>query len=115
MILDAEQGLGQEPQRYDLCIVGAGAAGYEAETQRLFEGEVRGQDYPRLRDTRVGALGGSTTVWAGWCRPLEALDFEPRSWCGAEGWPFALEELRPYYARAQEICGLARFDYEPEH
>jgi choline dehydrogenase-like flavoprotein len=130
MILDAEKGFGQEPPRYDLCIVGAGAAGitlaleleatglrvclleaggaaYEAETQRLFEGEVVGQEYPRLRDTRVGALGGSTTVWAGWCRPLEARDFEP--------WPFGLDELRPYYARAHEICGLAAFDYDPEH
>ena len=100
MILDGQQGLGHEPPRYDLCIVGAGAAGitlalelegtglrvclleaggpgYEAETQRLLEGEVVGQPYPMLRDTRVGALGGSTTVWAGWCRPLEALDFEP--------------------------------------
>ena len=138
MILDAQKGFGQEPPRYDLCIVGAGPAGitlalelegtglrvclleaggsvYEPETQRLFEGEVIGQQYPNLRDTRVGALGGSTTVWAGWCRPLESLDFEPRDWCGADGWPFGLDELRPYYARAHEICGLAAFDYDPEH
>jgi choline dehydrogenase-like flavoprotein len=137
MILDAEKGFGHEPPRYDLCIVGAGAAGitlaleleamgwrvclleaggsvYEAETQRLLEGEVVGQAYPPLRDTRVGALGGSTTVWAGWCRPLEALDFEPRAWCDAPGWPFGLDELRPYYARAHEICGLAAFEYDPE-
>ncbi len=138
MILDAEKGFGHEPVRYDLCIVGAGAAGitlaleleatglrvclleaggavYETETQRLFEGEVVGQEYPMLRDTRVGALGGSTTVWAGWCRPLEALDFEPRDWCDAGGWPFGLDELRPYYARAHEICGIAACNYDPEH
>jgi choline dehydrogenase-like flavoprotein len=138
MILDARKGFGHEPPHYDLCIVGAGAAGitlaleleaagrrvclleaggseYEAETQRLFEGEVVGQPYPMLRETRVGALGGSTTVWAGWCRPLEALDFEPRDWCDAAGWPFGLDELRPHYARAHEICGLAAFDYEPGH
>lgn len=135
MILDAHKGFGHEPPRYDLCIVGAGAAGitlalelegtglrvglleaggpaYEAETQRLLEGEVVGQPYPLLRDTRVSALGGSTTVWAGWCRPLEALDFEPRDWCEAGGWPFGLDELRPFYARAHEICGLADFDYD---
>lgn len=129
MILDARKGLGQEPPRYDLCIVGAGAAGialaleldaselriclveaggpvYEPATQRLFEGEVLGQGYPPLRDTRVGALGGSTTVWAGWCRPLEALDFET--------WPFGLDELRPWYARAHEISGLGSFDYNPQ-
>src|SRR3954470_11592968 len=130
MILDAEQGFGQEPPRYDVCIVGAGAAGitlaleleatglrvclleaggavYEPETQRLFEGQVRGHNYPPLRDTRVGALGGSTTVWAGWCRPLEPIDFDD--------WPFGLDELRPWYARAHEISGLAAFDYDPEH
>lgn len=138
MILDAQTGFAHEPPHYDLCIVGAGAAGitlaleldlagwrvclleaggsvYEAETQRLFEGEVVGQPYPMLRDTRVGALGGSTTVWAGWCRPLEALDFESRDWCDAGGWPFGLDELRPYYARAHEICALATFDYDPGH
>jgi choline dehydrogenase-like flavoprotein len=136
MILDAKKGLGQELPRYDICIVGAGAAGitlaleleatgrriclleaggtgYEAATQRLYEGQVTGQRYPMLRDTRVSALGGSTTVWAGWCRPLEALDFERRDWCGACGWPFGLDELRPYYARAHAICGLADFDYGP--
>jgi choline dehydrogenase-like flavoprotein len=96
MILDAGKGFGQQPPRYDLCIVGAGPAGlavaleletggwrvcvleaggaaYERDTQRLFEGEVVGQPYPPLRDSRLGALGGSTTVWAGWCRPLEPL------------------------------------------
>ncbi|MBA3555849.1 MAG: GMC family oxidoreductase [Gemmatimonadales bacterium] len=137
MILDAKKGFGQELPRYDSCIVGAGAAGitlaleleatgrrvclleaggpgYEAATQRLYEGQVVGQPYPILRDTRVSALGGSTTVWAGWCRPLEALDFERRDWCGACGWPFGLDQLRPYYARAHAICGLADFDYAPQ-
>src|SRR5258705_11473093 len=138
MIRDAQKGFGHEPPRYDVCIVGAGAAGitlaleleatgrrvclleaggssYEAAAQRLYEGQVVGQPYPLLRDTRVSALGGSTTVWAGWCRPLEALDFEPRDWCDAGGWPFGLDELRPYYARAHEVCGLAAFDYDPGH
>jgi choline dehydrogenase-like flavoprotein len=72
MILDAQKGFVQEPPRYDICIVGAGAAGitlaleleptglqvclleaggsgYEAETLRLFEGELTGQPYPSLR------------------------------------------------------------------
>jgi choline dehydrogenase-like flavoprotein len=137
MILDAHKGFGHEPPHYDLCIVGAGAAGitlaleleatglrvcllegggsvYEAEAQRLLEGEVVGQAYPALRDTRVGTLGGSTTVWGGWCRPLEALDFEARDWCAAAGWPFGLDELRSWYARAHEICGLAACEYDAE-
>ena len=138
MILDAHKGFGREAPRYDICIVGAGAAGislalqfdgmplrvclveaggasYEPVTQRLLEGEVVAARYPPLRDTRLSAFGGSTNVWAGWCRPLEPLDFEPRDWCGAGGWPFGFDELRPYYARAHKVCGLAAFDYDPEH
>jgi choline dehydrogenase-like flavoprotein len=130
MLLDADRGLGRELPRYDVCIIGAGAAGitlaleleaagrrvclveaggtgYEAATQRLMEGQVAGHPYPLLRDTRVAALGGSTAVWAGYCRPLDALDFE-------RGWPFGLDELRPYYARAHAICGLGDFDYRPD-
>jgi len=136
MILDAAKGFGHEPPRYDLCVVGAGPAGitvaleleatgrrvclleaggstYEPETQRLLEGEVVGQRYPPLRDTRVAALGGSTTVWAGWCRPLEPLDFEPLDWCDADGWPFGLDQLGSPYVRAHELCGLADFNYDP--
>ena len=138
MIFDAEKGLGHEPPRYDLCIVGAGPAGitlaleleatglrvclleaggavYEAESQRLLEGEVAAAQYLPLRDARLGALGGSTQVWAGWCRPLEPVDFEPRDWCSAGGWPFGFDGLGPYYARAHAICGLAAFDYNPEY
>ena len=138
MILDANKGFGREPPRYDICIVGAGPAGislalqfeatrlrvcvleaggaaYEPASQRLLEGEVVAGRYPALRDTRLGAFGGSTNVWAGWCRPLEPLDFEPREWCGAGGWPFGFDELRAYYVRAHQVCGLAAFEYDPEH
>jgi choline dehydrogenase-like flavoprotein len=138
MILDAHKGFGRDLARYDICVVGAGAAGislalqfdatplrvcvleaggasYEPMTQRLLEGEVVAARYPPLRDTRMSAFGGSTNVWAGWCRPLEPHDFEAREWCSAGGWPFRFDELRPYYARAHKVCGLAAFDYDPEH
>ncbi|MCZ6853596.1 MAG: GMC family oxidoreductase [Gammaproteobacteria bacterium] len=138
MILDAQKGFGYQPSRYDICIVGAGAAGislalqfeatrlriclleaggrvYERATQQLFEGEVAAERYPYLRDTRLGALGGTTSVWAGWCRPLDEIDFEPREWCGAVGWPFDLNQLQPYYERAHELCRLGALEYDPEY
>jgi choline dehydrogenase-like flavoprotein len=136
MILDGQKALGGRQPHYDICIVGAGPAGislalqfeathlrvclleaggtvYESATQQLFEGDVVAENYPLLRDTRLGALGGSTNVWAGWCRPLEELDFEQRDWCSAGGWPFGLNELEPYYARAHELCGLGPYKYDP--
>jgi choline dehydrogenase-like flavoprotein len=125
--------VGEPHEPYDVCIVGAGPAGitlaleldgtglrvclleaggesYDRDTQRLYEGEILGDHCPPLRDTRLGALGGSSSVWAGWCRPLEPGDFVSRPGV-AGGWPFGLEALMPYYRRAQALCGLGVFEY----
>jgi len=124
-------------ETYDVCIVGAGPAGitlalelggagmrvclleaggeaYDSVTQKLYEGEVHGDRYPPLRDTRLGALGGTSHVWAGWCRPLDAVDFERRTGAGP-AWPFGRDELIPYYRRAQECCGLGAFEYDADY
>lgn len=121
----------------DLCIVGAGAAGItlaremrglgldvlvlesggtqvEPSIQALYEGAVAGYDYWGLDDCRVRKLGGTTHHWSGWCRPLEADDFEARSWIPRSGWPFGPETLRPYYRRAHETCQLGAYDYDAE-
>lgn len=137
MIRAATEHDGGDDRAYDFCIVGAGPAGitlalelagkgrrvclleaggesYTAAAQQLYEGEVVGETYPPLRSTRMSVLGGSTQVWAGWCRPLDAWDFQPRPRLGAPGWPFDLQALTPYYRRAHDICGLAEFEYDPE-
>lgn len=136
MIVDANQIPASGITDRDVCIIGAGAAGitlalelestgrrivlieaggleYDAASQRLFEGETIGDRYPPLRDTRLGALGGSTGVWAGFCRPLEAGDFESRG--GTVGWPFGRTTLDPFYRRAHEICELGPFEYEMDY
>jgi choline dehydrogenase-like flavoprotein len=138
MILDAAKDLPLTPAPYDVCIVGAGAAGislalqldatrsrvclleaggcaYERATQELFSGDVAAAQYPILREARLGALGGTTNVWAGWCRPLEELDFKQRDTDPASGWPFGLDELRPYYELAHALCGLGDFAYDSRH
>jgi choline dehydrogenase-like flavoprotein len=121
---------------YDVCIVGGGAAGitlaleladrgrrvclleaggesYAPVAQGYLEGDVAGDRYPPLRSTRMSVLGGSTQVWAGWCRPLEPADFEPRPDLDGPGWPFTRDALLPYYERAHAVCGLAEFEYDP--
>lgn len=136
MIRTASQQDGDGRHRYDACIVGAGPAGitlalelgqrgcrvclleagsegYSDAAQRLLDGEVMGSPYPPLRRARLSALGGTSRVWAGWCRPLDVEDFEPRPAFGAVGWPFDLQSLTPYYRRAHVICGLSDFEYDP--
>ena len=135
MIDDAsELGDGQSLDT-DVCIVGAGAAGItlalelagtglsvllvesggmEAEeaVQRLYEGAVadeRMHSAPhRYRQRR---FGGSTTIWGGRCVPLDAIDFEPRDYLTASGWPINLDTLLPFYPRANRICEAGEFAY----
>lgn len=135
MIDDAsELGDGQSLDT-DVCIVGAGAAGItlalelagtglsvllvesggmEAEeaVQRLYEGAVadeRMHSAPhRYRQRR---FGGSTTIWGGRCVPLDAIDFEPRDYLNASGWPINLDTLLPFYPRANRLCEAGEFAY----
>lgn len=133
MIIDATQ---VNLREADLVIVGSGPAGitlatqledtgrqivvleaggltYDSKVQRLFEGSYAGDPFPPLRDTRLAAFGGSSGLWAGFCRPLEPEDFAPRH--GSPGWPLTSQDLEPFWQRAHAVCGLAEYDYSPEH
>ncbi len=121
----------------DLGIVGAGAAGitlarafaggrlkvgvlesggleFEERVQDLYQGANVGLPYVDLDVCRLRFLGGATNHWAGRCRPLDELDFEPRPWVPLSGWPLTRAELEPYYRQAQQICQLGAYDYMPE-
>jgi choline dehydrogenase-like flavoprotein len=120
----------------DICIVGAGAAGitlarelagssvsvcvlesggleFDEETQTLAAGDNVGLAYTDLTAARVRQFGGSTNHWAGWCWPLDEIDFAARDWVPHSGWPFTKRELDPYYARAQAVCELGPYNYDP--
>ena len=113
----------------DVCIIGAGAAGitlardlagsnrriavfegggldFEQETQQLYQGEIIGRPYDPLDIERLRFFGGTTNHWSGSCHPFHPIDFE--------GWPFGRDVMDPYYRRAQEICQLGPFTYEPD-
>lgn len=134
MIIDARRAVPRELE-CDVCIVGAGAAGLalalqlqslhrsvcilesgahkiREASQALLAGE-SDDDYPALRAARAAGLGGSTQVWAGWCRPLDPIDFERREEIPHSGWPITLVDLQPYYAQAHELLQLGPYDYDP--
>jgi choline dehydrogenase-like flavoprotein len=118
----------------DVCVVGAGAAGislarefagaqfsvmlleggglhFEHASQFLHRGIVRGRPYGPLETTHRRQFGGTTAVWFGRCRPLDAIDFEARPWVPNSGWPLSRSNLDPYYARAGTLCELGSNDY----
>jgi choline dehydrogenase-like flavoprotein len=69
-------------------------------------------DFPNLPTWIVKAVGGSTVHWAGASLRLQAHEFKARTTYGAvEGanlldWPITLQELEPYYARAEDKMGV---------
>jgi len=87
---------------------------FDAATQELYAGTNGGVSYLPLEGSRLRYLGGSTNHWGGWCRPLDEIDFEPRSWIPNSGWPIKRTELAPYFARAQALVEAGPFIYDEE-
>jgi choline dehydrogenase-like flavoprotein len=129
LILDLEKATSIETGGYDVCVIGAGAAGivlavdlarrgmrtllleaggkgYEARSQDLYLGEIVGAPYKGLYDGRFRTLGGTTTQWGGQILEIDDFIFESRSWVEGSGWPFPKSELQPFYDRASGWEGL---------
>src|SRR5918996_2194441 len=110
----------------DVCIIGAGAIGialarrltgrgrsvivlesggaeFDPAIQDLAIGDNVGLPYFPLEASRVRGLGGTTVHWGGVCRPMDADDFEARSWIPHSGWPIGPADLEPYYPEAAEL------------
>jgi choline dehydrogenase-like flavoprotein len=118
----------------DICIVGAGAAGismalewvntpykvillegggfeYDPKIQDLYAGKTTGQHYYPLISSRLHYFGGTTGHWAGFCSPLDPIDFAKRSWVEHSGWPVTKTDMDPYYERAHKKIELGPYDY----
>jgi choline dehydrogenase-like flavoprotein len=54
-------------------------------------------------------LGGTSNLWAGWCRPFQPEDFEVRSWVPNSGWPIGFDDLAPYYDAATAWAQVSPF------
>jgi choline dehydrogenase-like flavoprotein len=121
----------------EICVVGAGAAGialaielanqpfrvvliesggfeYNEKNEELSQALNVGRDYRHLPWSRLRYFGGTTNHWGGHCAPMNALNFEKRSWIPNSGWPFSRKDIDPYYVRAHEVIGLGAYNYEPK-
>ena len=85
----------------DVLIVESGGFNDEADTQSCYDIESTGAPRElKQNDLRRRVLGGSSRIWSGRCAPFSEIDFSKRPWIPYSGWPFSLDELRPYLGRA---------------
>jgi choline dehydrogenase-like flavoprotein len=122
----------------DIAIVGAGAAGiamtrefaanstrvallesgddgHRHRTQFLYRGENIGRANISTTFSRLRRFGGSTASWGGQCRPFDPIDFEARPEVPLSGWPIDYTLLETFYRRAQRVCNLGPYDYDPQN
>ena len=103
---------------FSIVLLESGGLDFEQPIQNLCKGAETGVRYTPLDQNRLRMFGGSTANhWGGYCRPLDAHDFETRSWVPHSGWPFGIEALKPYFPRAQALveAGPWRYDDTGRH
>jgi choline dehydrogenase-like flavoprotein len=114
---------------FDVCVVGAGAAGIalatdlagngykvvlleagglspEYRSQAIYRSEITGHPHDGTSVGRFRTFGGSTTQWGGQILELAQTSFDRRTHVEGSGWPFSKSELASYYDRALEFVGL---------
>jgi choline dehydrogenase-like flavoprotein len=109
-------------QNFRLCFLESG--GFEepdAAAQALSQGKTAPR-YPDLEITFNRRLGGTAHRWhirvapgemGARFIPFNEVDFDQRPEIPYSGWPFNRADLDPFYERAQPICKLGPYTYNP--
>ena len=97
---------------HNILLLESGGLTFDSKSQALYAGSQTGVAYTALDGGRLRFLGGSTNHWGGWCRPLDAIDFEAREWLAHSGWPFPRKALEPYLAKAQSWVEAGPWIYD---
>jgi choline dehydrogenase-like flavoprotein len=123
------------PLKSDIAVVGSGPAGmalalrlealgrnvlilesggfdYSEAVQELNDGDDVSGRTNYLRTSRVRIFGGTSFAWAGWCAPLDSIDFESRSWIKDGEWPISSADLAKHYRDAAALCELSDGQFE---
>ncbi len=79
------------------------------------------KDFPNLPTWHSKCVGGSPVHWAGCCPRFQEHEFKALSTYGEIpganllDWPITLEELEPYYSKAEDNIGVAGTNGRPYH
>ncbi len=96
----------------DCVLLESGTRNISADHATLNETPQVGIATDQTSANRVRALGGTSALWGGMCRPLDNSDFERRPWVPGSGWPIKRQDLDAFYERAHDILGLPPTNYD---
>jgi choline dehydrogenase-like flavoprotein len=107
-----------------VCLLESGGHKSAAKIQDLNAGAVdstHGYREEPLWEGRRRQFGGTANLWNHRIRgesarhiryvPLDEIDFEQRDWVPESGWPFSRRDIEAFYERAEQVCGIKKFDY----
>jgi choline dehydrogenase-like flavoprotein len=92
-----------------VVIFEAGGLELSAESQEFYQGDTEGDPYFDLDVTRLRYFGGSSNHWAGWCRVLDAVDFEAKPHVPDSGWPISRADIEPFLNKTHDVLELVPF------
>ncbi len=95
-----------------VVVLESGGMTFDAKTQSLYDGGKVGAPYISLEASRLRYLGGSSNHWGGWCRPMDVIDFEERTWMPYSGWPITKKDIDRYFVRAHSLCEAGTLLYD---
>ena len=106
-----------------VCLLESGGFDFDAATNDLHEFSINknikynieGTKFDRDRSCRLRYFGGTTNHWAGWCAPLDEIDFQQRSWVEGSGWPISLADMQDYYSSAYNYVEINNSQYTEEN
>ena len=137
MFVDVQNEDATPTDDFDICIVGAGAAGiscaltlnnsslrvcvleagglqYSAESQSIYEGQIIGLPYEDLDVCRLRYFGGTTNHWSGYCAPFTNESLKKKSWIPHSGWPIDMSDLAEYFERTIDLFDLPRIPWDAD-
>jgi choline dehydrogenase-like flavoprotein len=109
---------------FKVALLESGGSEQNFDTQQLSAGELSGELYEPQELTHIRQVGGTANhmilkmadkQFGYRYSVFEAIDFEKREGIPNSGWPITKAELDPYYEKAQSICEIGHYDYDPEY
>lgn len=125
-------------EEYDVCIVGAGAAGlvlgeifstqsklricilengpdHFKDRKEPFTVTSRGKHHAGVNDGRVTAFGGATNTWGGGLIRLSHADFDALNGRPDTRWPISFDSMVPHYEAVEKIFDFSAAPEGPQN